>query len=234
MWAENKDLAACTVRLGLLDPDDAGFTPEGCRSLHDLVRFCHEKSVTEMFSLVDRGGRGLGQSRRLSTTLPLVMYVLDLGGGLSPDAGEKGPVDVRSLSCVPLRSLWAGLADERVAWDQSQLHVDWETFDRVSAGIFCKDSRILASYSIIAAEYMHLNIRFGYHFSIVDALCGDSPGANYVKFRFKGGGAALAQRVHRLTFIRQVLERIGYETRIKGDMLDASYPDPKNECRTSQ
>jgi pyruvate,water dikinase len=234
VWAENKDLAACTVRLGLLDPDDAGFTPEGCRSLHDLVRFCHEKSVTEMFSLVDRGGRGLGQSRRLSTTLPLVMYVLDLGGGLSPDAGEKGPVDVRSLSCVPLRSLWAGLADERVAWDQSQLHVDWETFDRVSAGIFCKDSRILASYSIIAAEYMHLNIRFGYHFSIVDALCGDSPGANYVKFRFKGGGAALAQRVHRLTFIRQVLERIGYETRIKGDMLDASYPDPKNECRTSQ
>jgi len=70
---------------------------------------------------------------------------------------------------------------------------------------------------------MHLNIRFGYHFSIVDALCGDLPGANYIKFRFKGGGAALPQRMHRLIFVRQVLEYFGYETTIKGDMLDASY-----------
>lgn len=221
--AENGALAACTVRLGLLDPDDPGFTPEGCRSLHDLVRFCHEKSVSEMFSLVDRGGRGLGRSRRLETHLPLVMYVLDLGGGLVPEAGDKGPVDAGLLSCVPLRSLWSGLADDRVEWDQSQLHMDWEAFDRVSAGIFRKDSRILASYSIIATEYMHLNIRFGYHFSIVDALCGESPGANYVKFRFKGGGAALAQRAHRLAFIRRVLELFGYEIQVKGDMLDASF-----------
>lgn len=220
--AENEALAACTVRLGLLDPDDDGFTPEGCRSLHDLVRFCHEKSVAEMFSLVDRGGRGLGRSRRLVTSLPLVMYVLDLGGGLADAAGEKGPVEVDVLSCAPLRSLWTGLADERVAWDENQLHIDWEAFDRVSAGIFSKDSRILASYSIIASEYMHLNIRFGYHFSIVDALCGESTAANYVKFRFKGGGAALPLRVHRLTFIREVLERFGYEIQIKGDMLDAS------------
>jgi pyruvate,water dikinase len=221
--AENEELASCTVRLSLLDPEDENFTPEGCRSLHDLVRFCHEKSVAEMFSLVDRGGRGLGKSRRLETTLPLVMYVLDLGDGLAHDATEKGPVDVAALSCIPLRALWSGLADERVAWDESQLHVDWEAFDRVSAGIFSKDSRILASYSIIASEYMHLNIRFGYHFSIVDALCGDLPGANYIKFRFKGGGAALPQRMHRLIFVRQVLEHFGYETTIKGDMLDASY-----------
>jgi pyruvate,water dikinase len=221
--AENRELASCTVRLSLLDPEDENFTPEGCRSLHDLVRFCHEKSVAEMFSLVDRGGRGLGKSRRLETTLPLVMYVLDLGGGLADSAAENGPVDVGALSCIPLRALWSGLADDRVAWDESQLHVDWEAFDRVSAGIFSKDSRILASYSIIASEYMHLNIRFGYHFSIVDALCGESPGANYIKFRFKGGGGALPQRMHRLIFVRQVLEHFGCETTIKGDMLDASY-----------
>lgn len=221
--AENEELAACTVRLTLLDPDDAGFTPEGCRSLHDLVRFCHEKSVAEMFCLVDRGGRGLGRSRRLETTLPLVMYVLDLGGGLLPEAGERGPVVADLVSCAPLASLWIGLSDKRVDWDESQLHMDWETFDRISAGIFRKDSRLLASYSIIASEYMHLNIRFGYHFSVVDALCGELAGANYIKFRFKGGGAALSQRAHRLTFIRLVLERFGYETLIKGDMLDAAY-----------
>jgi len=220
--AENEELAARTVRLGLVDPESADFSPQGCRSLHDLVRYCHEKSVAEMFSLVDRGGRGLGRSRRLATALPLVMYVLDLGGGLSALAGDKGLVSTEHVACVPLRSLWTGLSDERVAWDQGQLHVDWDAFDRVSAGLFRMDSRILASYAIVSAEYMHLNIRFGYHFSIVDALCGDVPGANYIKFRFKGGGAAMQQRGYRLVFVEQVLGRFGYETNIKGDMLDAS------------
>lgn len=176
-----------------------------------------------MFSLAGRGGRGLGRSRRLLTDLPLVMYVLDLGGGLSPEAGDRGPVDTSLLTQGPLRALWDGLADGRVEWDSSQLHVDWEEFDRVSSGIFRLDSRILASYAIIADEYMHMNIRFGYHFSIVDALCGQVPGANYIKFRFKGGGAAMSQRAFRLLFVREVLERFGYETQIRGDMLDASF-----------
>lgn len=220
--AENAELASRTVHLGLVDPEGEDFTPQGCRSLHDMVRFCHEKSVAEMFSLVGRGGRGLGRSRRLRTDLPLVMYVLDLGGGLAPGAGDRGPVDVGHVDSVPLRALWEGLSDGRVAWDRSQLHVDWEEFDRVSSGLFRMDSRILASYAIISREYMHLNIRFGYHFSIVDALCGDAPGANYVKFRFKGGGAALNQRAYRLVFVRDILERFGYETAIRGDMLDAS------------
>jgi pyruvate,water dikinase len=221
--AMNEALANSIVHLGLVDPEGENFTPEGCRSLHDLIRFCHEKGVAEMFSLAGRGGRGLGKSRRLLTDLPLVMYVLDLGGGLSPEAGDTGPVDASLLADGPLRALWDGLADGRVEWDSSQLHVDWEELDRVSSGIFRLDSRLLASYAIVADEYMHMNIRFGYHFSIIDALCGSVPGANYIKFRFKGGGAAMSQRGFRLLFVQDVLERFGYETEIRGDMLDASF-----------
>mgnify|MGYP006991333775 CR=1 FL=1 len=96
--------------------------------MHDMVRFCHEQSVSEMFSLVGRGGRGLGKARRLTTSLPLVMYVLDLGGGLSPESGDNGPVHAGHLTCRPLQPLWAGMTDGRIAWDHSQLHVDWEEF----------------------------------------------------------------------------------------------------------
>jgi pyruvate,water dikinase len=220
--AEHRDLAERTVRLHLVDPEAEDFTPAGCRSLHDLVRFCHEMSVVEMFSLVGRGGRGLGRSRRLLTSLPLVMYVLDLGGGVLPAAGDKGPVEAGHLACEPMRALWEGLCDRRVSWEDSGLHVDWEEFDRVSGGIFRMDSRLLASYAVVSPEYVHLNIRFGYHFSIVDALCGDAPGANYVKFRFKGGGAALKQRGYRLLYVQRILEGFGYETSIRGDMLDAA------------
>ncbi len=220
--AENAELAAKTVHLGLVDPEGENFSPQGCRSLHDVVRICHERSVGEMFSLVDRGGRGMGPSRRLLTDLPLIMYVLDLGGGLSSQGGKTGSVRVDLVDSAPLRAFWDGLADRRVAWDHGQLHMDWEEFDRVSAGLFRLDSKILASYAVISREYMHVNIRFGYHFSVVDALCGDVAGANYVTFRFKGGGAALDQRGYRLLFVQDILERFGYETSIKGDMLDAS------------
>lgn len=216
------ELAKRTVHLDLTDPTDARFSVQGCRSLHDLVRFCHEKGVAEMFDLVDRQGRGMGRSRRLETRLPLVMYVLDLGGGLAVSAQKKGPVSSGQVTSIPLQALWGGLTDERIVWDTSQMHVDWETFDRVSAGIFRLDSRILASYAVIAREYMHVNIRFGYHFSLVDALCSETANANYITFRFKGGGAALDQRGYRLAFIDRVLTECGFETLIQADMLDAS------------
>lgn len=219
--SEYVELISKTVHLHLLNSESPEFTPEGCRSLHDVIRYCHEKSVAAMFSLVGRQGRGLGRSRRLNTHLPLAMYALDLGGGISRDAGRSGDVELEHVISSPMTFLWAGLGDERIAWDSGQLHIDWEEFDRVSAGLFKADSRMLASYAVVASDYMHLNIRFGYHFSVVDALCGDNPGANYVKFRFKGGGSGMEQRGYRLVFISRVLERFAYETRITGDMLDA-------------
>lgn len=218
---EHADLIEATVRLHLTDPEAQNFSPAGCRSLHDVVRFCHEKSVVEMFSLVRRDGRGLGRSRRLCTDLPLVMYLLDLGGGLSPHARSTGPVEPADLSSRPMRALWSGLADTRIAWDHGQRHVDWEEFDRISGGIFAHDSRLLASYALVSSDYAHLNIRFGYHFSIVDSVSAENPGANHVHFRFKGGGAGMAQRLHRLEYISLILARAGFEVSRRGDMLDA-------------
>ncbi len=219
---EHADLIEATVRLHLTDPEARNFSPAGCRSLHDVVRFCHEKSVVEMFSLVRRDGRGLGRSRRLTTDLPLVMYLLDLGGGLSPHARSTGPVEPSDLASRPMRALWAGLADSRIAWDHDQRHVDWEEFDRISGGIFAHDSRLLASYALVSSDYAHLNIRFGYHFSIVDSVSAENSGANYVHFRFKGGGAGLEQRLHRLEYIARILVRSGFDVSTRGDMLDAN------------
>ncbi|MUM76799.1 pyruvate, water dikinase [Pseudodesulfovibrio sp. F-1] len=210
-----------TVKLNLTDPQASDFSPEGCRSMHDIIRFCHEKAVGEMFSLVDKKGRGMGAARRLKTHLPLVMYLLDLGGGLFANAAQGELVTPHDIKSRPMWALWYGLSDSRVQWAHTLTHMDWEEFDRMSAGIFSFDSKLLASYGLISGDYMHLMIRFGYHFSVVDSVCGNDPGANYINFRFKGGGAGFDQRLLRLRFIELVLSHYGFEVKARGDMLDA-------------
>lgn len=207
--------------LNLTDPDSPEFSPEHCRSFHDLVRFVHEKSVAEMFSLVDKGGRSMTRAKRLKTDLPIVLYVLDLENGLFPAAAQKTEITQDDIASEPLWAVWWGLSDQDADWSQGMTHVDWEEFDRVSAGIFPKHAKFLASYAVISAQYMHMMIRFGYHFSVLDTVCGPEDKNNYINFRFQGGGAAYDQRRRRLEFIRRILEHYDFEIEIRGDMLDA-------------
>ncbi|WP_415716507.1 PEP/pyruvate-binding domain-containing protein [Maridesulfovibrio sp.] len=209
------------VHLNLVDPQGDNFNPAGCRSFHDLVRYCHEMSVQEMFSLVDKRGLGMRCSKRLQTELPLVVYLIDLDRGFESAAGRKKEISPADISSVPMHAFWKGLTDERITWPEDMVHMDWEEFDRMSAGFLSKDSKILASYGIISEDYLHLLIRFGYHFSEIDSLCGDVSTQNYVKFRFKGGGAGFDNRILRLEFISRVLIHYGFETETRGDMLDA-------------
>ncbi|TIH12920.1 pyruvate, water dikinase [Marinifilum sp. JC120] len=216
-----KEMVAPMVHLKLVDPQGENFNPAGCDSLHDLVRYCHEMAVQEMFLLVDKRGLGMGNSKRLATSLPLVVYLIDLEQGLNSGVGQKKEILPDDIQSIPMQAFWKGLADKRVDWPEKMTHVDWEEFDRMSAGIFSKDSKLLASYGLLAEDYLHLLVRFGYHFSEVDSLCGSVSGQNYIKFRFKGGGAGFDNRVLRLEFIAKALEYYGFETEMRGDTLSA-------------
>jgi pyruvate,water dikinase len=209
--------------LHLLDPASQEFTPQNCRSFNDLVRFAHEKGMAEMFSLVGRSGRGLARARRLATELPLVMYILDLEGGLAAQAREARTIEPQLITSEPMRACWAGLSHPDVVWRQGLLHVDWEELDRVSAGIVSLKSARLASYAIISKDYLHLVLRFGYHFAVLDTLCSENPEANYIAFRFKGGGGNFEQRLWRVLLIKTVLQWAGFTVKTRGDLLDARF-----------
>jgi len=209
--------------LHLTDPLSPGFAPQGCRSIHDLVRFVHEKGMAEMFSLVGRHGRGLARARRLDSDLPLVMYILDLENGISPEAGPGKKVRPQFITSEPMRACWQGLSHPDVAWDKRLLHIDWEEVDRVSAGLLNLRSAALASYAIISRDYLHLVLRFGYHFAVLDTLCTADPEANYITFRFKGGGGSFENRLLRIQLIQGILEWAGFSVHTRGDLLDARY-----------
>ena len=215
-------LTPLVANLTLTDPSSPDFAPDKIRSLHDVVRFAHEKAVTEMFSLVGESGRGLTSARRLRSHLPLTMYVLDLGGGVFEAAATDKELRPDQIKCAPMWALWSGLAADDAPWPPGPPITDDEGLDRTSGGIFLADSKHLASYAVISDTYAHVMLRFGYHFTVVDALCGLDENQNYVNFRFKGGGAAFDQRTLRLACVRRVLTHFGFSVRVSGDLLDAS------------
>jgi pyruvate,water dikinase len=209
--------------LHLLDSASPDFAPENCASVHDFVRFAHEKGMAEMFSLVGRGGRGLARARQLATDLPLTMYILDLEGGVSPEAAEQKTIEPQFITSPLMRACWEGLTHPEVLWRKGLVYLDWEEVDRVSAGILSFKSALLASYAVVAREYLHLVLRFGYHFAVLDALGGENPEANYIAFRFKGGGGNYENRLLRVELIKSILEWAGFTVKTRGDLLDARF-----------
>jgi pyruvate, water dikinase len=208
--------------LHLTDPESPHFVPEKCETLHDLLRFIHEKAVREMFSL---GGKGKGRvrgARKLVSDIPITLYMLDLGGGVR-DAGEKKGIHLENVESIPLRALWKGLSRPDIVWSSRIRHFDWEEFDRQSSGIICLDSQALASFALLSADYLNINVRFGYHFVVIDTLCRPTPRENYISFRFGGGGADLDGRLRRAAFLGRVLGAQGFETRLQGDTIDATF-----------
>jgi pyruvate,water dikinase len=207
--------------LNLVDPMAESFVPEGCKTLHDILRFAHEKSVYEMFSRGGRGRRGRKGIKKLISEVPISVHLLDVGEGLRQETGTKREVELEEVVSVPFRALWKGLGHPDLYWDPKLKHFDWEEFDRISAGIVPLDS--LGSYAILSSDYLNLNIHFGYHFVVLDTLCGDDYDNNYIMLRFAGGGAKLHSRSLRVKFLNEILSNLGFRTEIKGDLIEAQF-----------
>ncbi|HBG21336.1 MAG TPA: hypothetical protein DDY32_19230 [Desulfobulbaceae bacterium] len=209
--------------LHLLDPAAPEFSPQNCGSMHDLVRFAHEKGMAEMFSLIGPSGRKMTGGKRLEGDLPLTMHVLDLGEGLEPAAAAKKVIGPADIASPLMRASWAGLAHPDVAWPEGLAVLDWEEADRLSGGIVGLKSAVFGSYAAVAKEYLHLVLRFGYHFAVLDAYGGDDPEVNYINFRFKGGGGDFENRLFRVRLIERILTWAGFTVTTRGDLLDAGF-----------
>jgi pyruvate, water dikinase len=203
--------------LNLIDPKSPDFSFQNCKTLHDLLRFAHEKAVAEMFSLSGKGKRKFRGARKLICDIPIVLYVLDLGGGVKENAGCRSNLSVEDVSSFPFSALWKGLTDIKEAWSSDIVHFDWWNLDRFSLGdgIVSFDSQLLGSFVLVSADYMNANIRFGLHFTVIDSLITPDASDNYVSFRFEGGGAEFEGKHLRAIFLAQVLENHGFQVNLE-------------------
>ncbi len=214
------------AELRLTDPESAQFKPEGCRSLHDIIRFVHETAMKEMFFQGQRKGARKKGARQLVSGIPMLLYVLDVGSGketgLKSLPAKEQSLGLEHVESVPMKAMLKGLAHPGISWEEAR-HFDWEEYDRIvmAGGIISADSPQFGSYAVVSKTYMNLSLRFGYHFVILDSICSHDREGNHILFRFSGGGGNPEGRWLRAGFIGRVLERLGFFVEIKSDLIDA-------------
>ncbi len=230
-----KSVVDLIVPLTLVDRRSPDFRPENCRTYHDITRFAHEKAIQVMFGLMDQVAAGRVPALRLlklETSLPLNLHLVDLGDGL---ASHETPVPPGDIISRPMRALWRGISHPGITW-AGPVPVNVGGFLQVlgQSAIRPPERFWDKTYAIVAAHYVNYACRLGYHFQSVDSYIGEVPADNYINFTFKGGAADDTRRIRRIRLIALVLERLGFEMEIHGDIIRGRFrkrPAPEMEER---
>jgi pyruvate,water dikinase len=213
---------AKVVPLNLLHPGAPEFRPEGCRTLHDITRFAHQKAMEEMFSGAMAVGRRGGFGLRLRTPIPLEVRLIDMDGAAADQDGKRR-VAVDDLSSVPFQAFWKGVEGE--GWPAHARPVNLSGFVSVvttQMGSGSREDFAETSFALLSPHYMLLSLRLGYHFTTFESMCTAEPSKNYIRMQFKGGGASADRRIRRIGLIMSLLSRMGFEHASRGDFLDTS------------
>ncbi|MDR2551143.1 MAG: phosphoenolpyruvate synthase [Desulfobulbus sp.] len=232
-------IAKHVIPLNLVNPEAPEFTPTGCSTLHDLARYCHEYSYKEMFQISDLASKFHGWSLKLDAALPMDIHLIDLGNGLKEGAVTKwNSIKVEEIDSVPFLALLQGMLNKEVHGLEPR-PVNFSGLLSVIREQSLSPGHVGArfgdrSYAIIADKYLNFSSRVGYHYSVIDAYCGDTINKNYITFTFKGGAADDVRKNRRVRAIANILDREGFKVRVKADKVDArlqKYPKSYIESR---
>lgn len=228
-----KKVCELMTPLYLINPKAPEFTPSGCKTIHDIARFCHENSYKEMFNVSDIASKSHGCSLRLSASLPIDLHIIDLGKGINKididetgsESSSNGMVSHDQITSVPFRALLAGMLNREVNGLEPR-PVNFSGLFSVMQEQMLSPGHVGErfgdrSYAIIADKYLNFSSRVGYHYSVVDAYCGETINKNYITFSFKGGAADDVRKNRRVRAIAMILEEIDFTVDVKEDKVDA-------------
>ena len=220
-----KEVMTFITPLTLTNPDAPEFRPSGCRTLHDITRFGHEVAVKEMFTFDQHQAFSKYFIKRLATDVGMQWWVLNLDDGFKEEVAGS-TVELANIGSAPMLALWQGIT--AVPWEGPP-PVDTRGFLTIVMGA-ATDPNLAAAggtifgnqnYFMISRDFCNLTSRLGFHFSTVEALVGDQPFENYLRFAFKGGAADYPRRVRRARFVADLLELYHFQVDVKEDALFA-------------
>lgn len=210
------------VHLNVIHPSDKAFTPDNCHTLHDILRFIHQKSMEEIFIVLKQTANKDKLGLRLKTNIPLTINIIYLDQNYL-ELKRKHWIHEDDIQSAPMKALWGGILKE--GWQQAPVPPDLKGFVAVM-GANIHEGHIPEfsenSYAFLSRNYMLLNLRMGYHFSTIESMVTPEPSKNYIRMQFKLGGAPLDRRIRRIWLISELLGLMGFENTNQGDFLDSS------------
>lgn len=211
--------------LNLNDPASLQFKASWCETLHDITRFCHEKSVSEMFTLGRDSYFDPGAAKRLVGEVPLEWWVINLADGFKDGvADEARTIRIEDIVSQPMLAIWEGIA--AYPW-QGPPPISAKGFGSI---IFHSAMRpdidpavatplATKNYFLISANFCNLSVRLGYHYAMIEAYLSDLLTESYVTFRFKGGAADTRRKAVRAKLLAEVLQHYGFRVELRSDAL---------------
>ncbi len=211
--------------LNLSDPTSTHFKSTWCETLHDITRFCHEKSVSEMFDYGKQHHFDKGTAKRLVGDVPLEWWVIDLADGFRQGIDSHSKmVHVEDIVSLPMQAIWRGIS--AFPWEgpppisargfgeiifQSTMRPDLDP--SVASGLTTKN------YFLVSENFCNLSVRLGYHYAMIEAYLSDLLTESYVTFRFKGGAADMRRKAVRARLLADILQRYDFRVELRSDAL---------------
>jgi pyruvate,water dikinase len=217
-------IAEYVFPLHLTDPRQADFAAGTCRSWHDILRFCHETALNEMFLLKEKSRlHAVKNVFKVATDLPITLYVLDILGN-SIQGNHSYVIEGIDVTSLPFQKLWDGMTDPAVNWKGPDRGM--QAKDLLSAVLrtpmyTANQAADSKSYAVVAPEYLNLSLSMGYHYIVLDCYLSDDVYNNYISLSFKGGAAATKKRNLRVAFVSEVLKHMDFYVVAAGDFLKA-------------
>jgi pyruvate,water dikinase len=223
--------------LNLTDPAHPSFSPEGCKTVHDIIRFSHENVMKGMFGLADNAEKTY--SIKLTAVIPLILHIIDLGGGLRAGLTTCDTVTPDDIESMPMKAIWKGFTHPGIT-GEGTINLDVKNILTLFASSAISEFGEMpggVSYAVVSNEYMNLSAKFGYHFATIDTLCSENSNQNYLSLQFAGGAGNYYGKTLRVYFLGSILGRLGCDVSMKGDLLEAfisGYDRPSLEDKLDQ